>query len=159
MPTMILRAIHPSFSRAALSLLISRPSTLNFKHKDILEALCHKNPPEPSVSSNSPPPPPIFDTPVEAFGMGVKKVQKVIMDERHVLMMNAGVLRRVVELPYYDPRRKALLEIIHVTGRRQVQPQRSCFCPSQSLADKGVLPLILASFWTPSDHGHSGMCA
>ena len=26
-----------------------------FKHKDIFEALCHKNPPEPSVSSDSPP--------------------------------------------------------------------------------------------------------
>ena len=44
--------------------------------------------------------------------MGVKKVQKVIMDERHVLM-NADVLRRAVELPYDDPRCKALLEILY----------------------------------------------
>jgi hypothetical protein len=65
------------------------------------------------VSAPTPhPPPPIFDTPVEAFGAGVKKVQKVIMDERHVLM-NANILRRVIELPYDDPRRKALLEILH----------------------------------------------
>jgi hypothetical protein len=34
------------------------------------------------------------------------------MDERHVLM-NAGILRRVRELPYDDPRRKALLEILY----------------------------------------------
>ena len=57
-------------------------------------------------------PPPIFDTPVEAFGVGVKKVQKVIMDERHVLM-NADIFRRVIELPYDDPRRKAPLEILY----------------------------------------------
>ena len=36
----------------------------------------------------------------------------MIMDERHVLM-NADILRRVIELPYDDPRRKALLEILH----------------------------------------------
>ena len=36
----------------------------------------------------------------------------MIMDERHVLM-NAYILRRVIELPYDDPRRKALLEILH----------------------------------------------
>ena len=34
------------------------------------------------------------------------------MDERHVLM-NADILRRVIELPYDDPRREALLEIQH----------------------------------------------
>ena len=28
-------------------------------------------------------------------------------------MMNADILRRVLELPYDDPRRKALLEILH----------------------------------------------
>ena len=32
------------------------------------------------------------------------------MDERHVLM-NADMLRRIIELPFDDPRRKALLEI------------------------------------------------
>jgi hypothetical protein len=34
------------------------------------------------------------------------------MDERHVLM-NADILRRVRELPFDDPRRKALFEILH----------------------------------------------
>ena len=109
MPTMILRAIQPSFSRAALSLLISRLSTLNTKTSSKLFVIrTHLN----QVSAPTLPPPPIFDTPVEAFGVGVKKVQKVIMDERHVLM-NADILRRVIELPYDDPRRKALLEILH----------------------------------------------
>ena len=44
--------------------------------------------------------------------MGIKKVQKTIMDERHVLM-NADMLRRIIELPFDDPRRKALLEILY----------------------------------------------
>ena len=34
------------------------------------------------------------------------------MNERNVLM-NASILRRVIELPYDDPRRKALLEILY----------------------------------------------
>jgi len=34
------------------------------------------------------------------------------MDERHVLM-NAGMLRRIIELPFDDHRRKALLEILY----------------------------------------------
>jgi len=109
MLTMILRAIQHSFSRAALSLQISRLSTLNTKTSSKpFVSRTHLN----QVSAPTPPPPPIFDTPVEAFGVGVKKVQKVIMDERHVLM-NADIPRRVIELPYDDPRRKALLEILH----------------------------------------------
>ena len=36
----------------------------------------------------------------------------MIMDERHVLM-NTDILHRIKELPYDDPRRKALLEILH----------------------------------------------
>ena len=50
-------------------------------------------------------------SPIEAFGVGVKKVKEVIIDERHVLM-NADILHRVIELPYDNPRRKALLEIL-----------------------------------------------
>jgi len=42
----------------------------------------------------------------------IEKVQKRIMDERHVFM-NADMLRRVIELRFDDPRRKALLEILH----------------------------------------------
>ena len=97
MLTMILRAIQHSFSRAALSLQISRLSTLNIKTSSKPFVLrTHLN----QVSAPTPPPPPpIFDTPVEALGVGVKKVQKVIMDERHVLM-NTDILRRVIELPY-----------------------------------------------------------
>ena len=109
MLTMILRAIQHSFSRAALSLQISRLSTLNTKTSSKpFVSRTHLN----QVSAPTPPPPPIFDTPVEAFGVGLKKVQKVIMDERHVLM-NADIPRRVIELHYDDPRRKALLEILH----------------------------------------------
>ena len=44
--------------------------------------------------------------------MGIKAVQKGIMDERHVLM-NAYMPRRTIELPFDDPRRRALLEILY----------------------------------------------
>ena len=45
-------------------------------------------------------------------GVNVKMVQKMIMDEWHALM-NADISRRVMELPYGDPCRKSLLEILH----------------------------------------------
>jgi len=44
--------------------------------------------------------------------VGYKKVQKRIMDENHVLM-NADILRRDIELPYDDHRRKALHEVLY----------------------------------------------
>jgi len=110
MPTMILRAIQPSFSPAALLLLITRPSTLNTKTSS--KPFVTRTRLNLVSAPTLPLPPPIFDTPVEAFGVGVKKVQKVIMDERHVLM-NADIFRRVIELPYDDPRRKAPLEILY----------------------------------------------
>jgi len=82
------------------------------KHKAIFDTLRLKNPLPPSDNPGSSPSLPIFDTPVEAFGVGIKAVQKGIMDERHVLM-NAYMPRRTIELPFDDPRRRALLEILY----------------------------------------------
>jgi len=50
----------------------------------------------------------IFDTPVEGFGYGIKKVHKAIQDERQQLQLQA-LTKRALELPVDDPRRMAFL--------------------------------------------------
>ena len=48
----------------------------------------------------------VFDVPISSFGVGVKKVQKAVMEERSKLRF-ALVHLRMCKLSYEDPRRKA----------------------------------------------------